>query len=157
MELLVRVVDKAHPDDPVKHHQLTKAGDVIHYWPDGHDWGHEELTNPDWRVVRVPGLTEAEAEALVAAELPVVRGGVGQVLRKRGLRLDLAELDRRHGGAVLGRRRAHQAASFAPEELRKRHRHDCECDAAHVRELVAVKAPQPDPHTAGPFETHTAG
>ena len=39
----------------------TKAGDVVVIVPDGHQWGREEVSNPDWRVLQLPGLA---AEAL---------------------------------------------------------------------------------------------
>jgi hypothetical protein len=42
MELLIFVADNGR----------WKAGDVVVACPDGHEWGREELANPEWRVVR---------------------------------------------------------------------------------------------------------
>ena len=70
MELLIRVVDKVNPDDANLNKQLTKRGDVIAIMPDGHNWGTKELSNPDWRIVRMPSLTRLEAESLLEGEDP---------------------------------------------------------------------------------------
>lgn len=63
----MRVVDKIG-DDIYRDAQLTKRGDVIVVCPDGWAWGAEELSSPDWRIVRVPGLGMIEAEAMLAPE-----------------------------------------------------------------------------------------
>lgn len=98
MQLLVRIVDRIS-DDPDKNVQLTKAGDVIAFKPDGSDWGLMELTNPEWRIIQVD-ITEVEAEALVAPELPPDLDGE-YILRKRQMKLDLDTLDTLTGGAIL--------------------------------------------------------
>jgi hypothetical protein len=88
MELLVRVVDKVNPSDPAKNRQLTKRGDVIAAFPDGHQWGTQERANPDWRIIRVSGMTQVEAESFLSPEHPpdlVNR----YVLRKRSKKIDL--------------------------------------------------------------------
>lgn len=101
MELLVRVVDKRDFKDPVMDAKLTKAGDVIAVKEDGSDWGLEELKNPEWRIVRVPGMKESEAFSLMQPELPPTLDKEYPLLRKRALRLDLAKLDSLEGGKLL--------------------------------------------------------
>jgi len=47
---------------------MTHRGDVIAAMPDGWDWSDEEKTNPAWRILKMPTLTQAEADSLLAAE-----------------------------------------------------------------------------------------
>lgn len=54
-ELLVRIVDKTHPD-PVQDCRCTKRGHVIVVQPDGWPWGRLERTSDQWRIVEVPGV-----------------------------------------------------------------------------------------------------
>lgn len=71
MEILLRVVDKINLDDPIKNNQCTKRGDVIVVVPDGHNWGKEELSNPDWRIIKAPNLTEAATYDFTHADLDI--------------------------------------------------------------------------------------
>jgi hypothetical protein len=57
MELVIHMVDWA---DRI-------AGDVVVAMPDGHSWSKTELSNPDWRIVRVP-ITQVEATALTSSD-----------------------------------------------------------------------------------------
>lgn len=67
MEALIRVVDKGPGEDH------SKAGDVIAVCPDGWQWSSAELTNPDWRIIRVP-LLQTQADAFLArANNPLVK------------------------------------------------------------------------------------
>lgn len=101
MQLLVRVVSKVDPKDPVKDAQLTKAGDVIVYKQDGEEWGIQELKNPDWRIIQVPGMTEEEAIALTSPELPPNLDREYPLLQRRAMKLDLAQLDALAAGKIL--------------------------------------------------------
>jgi len=100
MELLVRVVSKTNPNDKVLDSKLTKAGDVIVYKPDGSDWGIAELKNPDWRIIRVEGMTEEQAVSLVSPELPPTLDKEYPLLQRRAIKLDLTQLDSLTGGKV---------------------------------------------------------
>lgn len=101
MELLVRIADKRDEKDPVKDARLTKAGDVLAFHEDGADWGVMEVKNPEWRIVRVPKLSQEEAEALIAPELPPTLDKDYPLLRKRAMRLDVARLDALENGVML--------------------------------------------------------
>lgn len=59
MEALIRVADKGVGED------CSKAGDVISICPDGWPWSPAELSNPDWRIVRV-NILQAQADAFLA-------------------------------------------------------------------------------------------
>lgn len=54
-EMLVRVVDKVN-EDFYRNLRCTKRGMVIVVVPDGHVWSTQELTNPDWRIVKILGV-----------------------------------------------------------------------------------------------------
>lgn len=146
MELLIRVVHKVPSDHP-SHHLLTQAGDVIAFHQDGDDWGREELRNQEWRIVRVPGLTEVEAEGLIGQEVPI-GPAQQQVLRKRHLSLDLGKL-KVLSPALCDRRRQQRAGSFSPEQLGQSH--DCEISLEHVRAVRSVKPPMANPSHIGPL------
>jgi hypothetical protein len=62
-EVLVRIVDRGGVDPAVGYGD-SKRGDVIAVCPNGWGWTPAELTNPDWRIVRVP-FTAAECDALL--------------------------------------------------------------------------------------------
>lgn len=65
-ELILRVVDKPAPaafDRPM----VAQAGDVVVVVPDGHQWGREEISNPEWRIVRLPGVAESALADLMEA------------------------------------------------------------------------------------------
>lgn len=88
-ELLVRVVDKTNPDDPYLDAQLTKRGDVICVQPDGWPWGIEELKNPDWRIIKLPGIDPDKLASLLAPEIDADPLKPSRVLQRRAFRLDL--------------------------------------------------------------------
>lgn len=90
-ELLVRVRDKTSPD-LYKDVRLTKRGDVIVVMPDGWTWGSGELTNPDWRIVKLPNVSLDEAEAMTAGELPADPKVPSRTLQRRAFSFDLDNL-----------------------------------------------------------------
>jgi hypothetical protein len=89
-EVLIRVVDKVNPTDPAKDQLCFKAGDVIHVAPDGWGWGSEEVTNPDWRIVKLPGFDPALLADLLESQT-VVQGDVTHIVRKRAKCLDVSD------------------------------------------------------------------
>lgn len=95
-ELLVRVRSKPLTGNVAVDCQRTRRGDVIVAMPDGHSWSHEERTNPEWVIVRVPGMTVKEGTALASHE-PTgrphkPRGKVRRHFHKRLFSLDLDAL-----------------------------------------------------------------
>jgi hypothetical protein len=55
-ELLVVVVVDQVGDDFYKDCMRYKAGDVICCQPDGWLWGKLEIANPNWRIIKFPGV-----------------------------------------------------------------------------------------------------
>jgi len=66
-ELLVRLVDKVN-DDPELDLQCLKRGDVVTIQEDGWNWSERERTNPDWMIIKVPGVSISTFEYLLVPE-----------------------------------------------------------------------------------------
>lgn len=79
-EILVRVVDKTHPDI-IKDVQLLKSGDVVVIMPDNWSWSEMELTNPEWRILNV-GLSEDNISRLLMSESSLHMHLVDDVMRQ---------------------------------------------------------------------------
>ena len=129
-ELLIRIRSKTSPDI-YKDVRLTKRGDVIVVRPDGHDWGTEELTNPDWRIVRCPALTVAEAEAMLVEEPGDQL--TNRMLLRRWFFYDLSQLS------------AQIQALLDPDGPRT----DIELNLNTARSLKTQKTSIPDPNVIG--------
>ena len=82
MELLVRLVDKGAAED------CSKRGDVIAAAPDGWAWSSEELTNPDWVIVRVVSLLNTDRDAMLT--VPTLQRG--SKFRRRDWFIDFSVL-----------------------------------------------------------------
>lgn len=68
-----------------------QPGDVIVAFPDGHDWTPTERTNPRWKILKCPEMSEAEAASLTAPELPKDLKAATQ-LQRRQFKVDIAAL-----------------------------------------------------------------
>lgn len=80
--LLIKAVDAVN-DDPAKDASgCYKRGDVVVVLPDGHQWGRKEGP-PNFFRLKIPGLSVAEAEELMAAEVDVE----GNAITRRARRL----------------------------------------------------------------------
>jgi hypothetical protein len=143
-ELLVRWRSK-HSDDLYRDVQLTKRGDVIEACEDGHDWTPAELTNPDWRILKVPGLTWNEANALKSSEDgdPTTN----KMLQRRGFYIDVSSLTLPQSFIdwVRDDTRAAPTFTIGPAAL------------ATLRSLVVRKQPVSDPAIIGVNVTNVIG
>jgi hypothetical protein len=74
--------------DPYVDCQRLQPGDVIDYRPDGWQWSELELTNPDWRLFRIPGISDAESGSLLTEE-PGDRI-TNRMLQRRAFFIDLS-------------------------------------------------------------------
>ena len=88
-ELLIRVVDKHNAEDPYLDAQCLKRGDVVVVCEDGHPWSETELTTPEWRVVRVPGVSVVQSEAFIGPEIEDNPAQPSRMLRRRAFKFDL--------------------------------------------------------------------
>jgi hypothetical protein len=87
-EFLLRVVDKVNTD-PVLNTKCTKRGDVIVVQEDGWAWGLRELTDPQYRLLRVPAMSLSEARTFVAEEQDVNPQAPSRMLLRRAFKLDI--------------------------------------------------------------------
>jgi hypothetical protein len=96
-ELLVRVVDKTNATDPYADAACTKRGDVITAQPDGWVWGVQEQIDPQYRIVKVPGVSVQDVASLLVPEPDLDPLNPSRMLQARLFRLDLdgisAQLD----------------------------------------------------------------
>ena len=83
-ELLLCVQDKAG-FDPKANALTHRPGDVIVVCPDGWGWTPAELNNPDWRLLKMPGLDPSAVRALQDCAIDAK----GKVLAKRAQNLDI--------------------------------------------------------------------
>ena len=67
-ELLIKAVDATHIDPRKDLAGCYKRGDVVVVKPDGHVWGKEEGL-PKFVIVKIPGVTEAQAQKYLGPEV----------------------------------------------------------------------------------------
>lgn len=91
-ELLVRVVDKTNPNDAAADRLLPKAGDVIDVHPDGWAWSKAELSNPEWRILRIPDLDVGSLDDLMQPIMDAT--GALNRRRRKGFNLTAPDLAR---------------------------------------------------------------
>lgn len=103
-EMLVRVVDKIN-DDPYLDAKCTKRGDVITIQPDGWVWSRAELNNPDWRIIKVPGVSVAQAQEFLEPEADTDPANPSAVLQRRAHKIDLDALPDPKGQMVDAKRK----------------------------------------------------
>jgi hypothetical protein len=129
-ELLIRVVSKVNVDDADLNSMLLKRGDVVTIQPDGHNWGTQELSNPDWRIVRILGMTRAEADALMEEDFSFNENGdmvlsgtavkSAGIRRKRRIALNSIKWDASHLAALLDNTRATPIIEVVGKNLSER-------------------------------------
>lgn len=112
-ELLVRWVDKRNPD-PVLDSKRFQAGYVIDIKEDGAVWGSAELNNPEWCILRAPGVPADMCMNFMGRQLPT-EPGTHRMLQRRAFRLD-PERIYLHDGALVSLRQL-QAARVPTDVL----------------------------------------
>lgn len=68
-ELLVRVVDKQKSGDPYQDRHLSERGCVICIMPDGHVWSKREQSNPEWIIIKIPGINPNHISHFTAKQI----------------------------------------------------------------------------------------
>lgn len=91
-EFLIQVAELAHPD-PRHAAELFRPGDVIVAVPDGWAWSDAERAHAGWLILKVPGLSTADASRLETAGR--VPPNADLLPAPRAFGLDLARLPRR--------------------------------------------------------------
>ena len=78
--------DKVNPNDSTLDALCLKQGDVVCVMPDGHPWTQKELTNPNWRIIRVPNMPNDLRNQATEAGTPKA----GTLTQARKYTIDLA-------------------------------------------------------------------
>jgi hypothetical protein len=89
-DLLIRIRDKETSGDAETDALQFKAGDVVAVCDTPWPWSTTELTNPDWRILRLPLVTVQEVNDLLIPQLGAenVQGNT-PLRRKRGKRIGI--------------------------------------------------------------------
>jgi hypothetical protein len=69
-ELLICAQDQTSDTSVYANANLPKFGDVITAQQDGWTWGALELTDPRWRIIKLPGIDVSAVAALLMPEQP---------------------------------------------------------------------------------------
>ena len=93
-ELLVRVKDKSADPDPARDAMMSKRGHVIACQPDGWPWSQAERTNPDWIIVKMPGVDPNDYAAMTrpVTKVAVLPSDGAAVVARRAFSLDMAKV-----------------------------------------------------------------
>jgi hypothetical protein len=90
-EILVRVTDKVNEKDPLQDALCLKRNEAIAVCEDGHPWSKLERSNPDWRIIALPGIPRRQMTYLLEPDkIKLDKLGVEVMtrLRKQCVNLD---------------------------------------------------------------------
>jgi hypothetical protein len=90
-ELLVFAQDQIGADI-YKDTKRYKRGDVVVVCEDGWNWGIEELKNPLFRIISIPGMSVSEASQFLAPEVDTDPLNPSKTLKRRAFKLDVDAL-----------------------------------------------------------------
>ena len=86
-ELLVRYNDKTNASSEELDAMCSKKFDVVVIVPNGWVWSSEELSNPDWRILALPKISEEFLAPLVDSGDEAAGSGFLSTRRKRRLNM----------------------------------------------------------------------
>lgn len=86
-ELLVRYNDKTNASSEELDAMCSKKFDVVVIVPNGWVWSSEELSNPDWRILALPNISEEFLAPLVDGGDEASGSGFLSTRRKRRLNM----------------------------------------------------------------------
>ncbi len=89
-------------------------GEVIVVCRDGWPWTPLEREHPEWRILHVPDLTEADAVQLQARERPVLPEDMRKPMRSRWYCVDMVALDALPADLTISRARLMAAVTLKP-------------------------------------------
>ena len=72
-EILIRWQDKVPQADPLYAFNFRK-GDVLAVCSDGWQWSPAEQTNTQWRIIKLPNITESLIQYLLDVDFDVITG-----------------------------------------------------------------------------------
>lgn len=105
-EWLVRTVDKVNEEDPHLDAQCFKRGDVIVICEDGWPWSEAERANPEWTILKFPGVSVEAVDSFLGPEINSDPKDKKPLLRRRAFMVNLdhqviGSASRSHGVSTL--------------------------------------------------------
>lgn len=91
-EIAVVVVDTISSDF-YQDCMCYKAGDIIEVLPDGWSWGVEDLRNPNWRILKFPGVPVTAFTQFTTPQIPTDPKNPSKTLLRRAVRFVYSALD----------------------------------------------------------------
>ena len=88
-EVLLRVVDKVNPNSVYLDAQCLKRGDVVVVCPDGWNWGTEELSNPHWRILKLPNIPVEQMQQFLSEEPETDPANPSRTRQRRGFKFNV--------------------------------------------------------------------
>lgn len=88
-EIIVRVVDHPSTGDFYRDCRRLGRGDVIEVMPDGHGWGVQDQKNPDWRILKFPGVPVSDLLGFLAPQVDTDSKNPSKTLQPRAFKFDL--------------------------------------------------------------------
>lgn len=70
-EILVFVRDKVNSSSAALDRCCYKAGDVVNIYPDGQYWSPTVLNDPNWKILKMPGVDPTSFRDMVVPDLTV--------------------------------------------------------------------------------------
>lgn len=135
-EILLKATNATSPD-PYKDVKCYKAGDVVVVMPDGWGWGSKELTDPMFRIVKLPNVTVEQAVGILCAwEIDVNPAQPSRMLQRRGYRVWYEQLSGQPRAYWLDATRASPSFTW-------------NVTFAQLQNFRLQKAPVPDPNVIG--------
>jgi hypothetical protein len=91
-EIALVVVGQTNPDDIYQDCKRYKAGDVIEVVADGWPWGAVDLTNPNWRIIKFPGIDVSQFTQFLSSQIPTDPNNPSKTLLRRALRFAWSQI-----------------------------------------------------------------
>lgn len=92
-EIALVVVDKTNTDSIYLDCKCYKSGDIIEVMADGWPWGNVDLTNPNWRIIKFPGVDVSQMSQFLSWQLPADPLNPSKTLLRRALRFAWSQID----------------------------------------------------------------
>lgn len=144
------VLDKVNQEDFYNNVRLPKRGDVICVVPDGWPWGTRDLSEPHWRILKLPGVPVEDLSYLINHETPSDPQNPPKALQYRGYGLNVDKM----GDAIASKNGVNiDIASDFASNLMDYQRHTSTftlpLNADDIKALAIKKTPVSDPAVFG--------
>lgn len=139
-ELVILIRDRETHPNPYEDVHRMKRGDVIEVLPDGHVFSPAELAHPNWRIIKIPGLSKNSPElvALTVSESGDPKQNKMLRIRKQGINCSWVGLPQAMKTYLADDSRAAPSITATASFF-----------VANRGSMVNIKTPLPDPAVIG--------